>query len=180
MKNKTPSPHEILLFTRLNTPNGGGHTGADGGWWLRCLDRSARIERANGGASGLNRSSAFLVGFELDLMAAIAYEASGSTRQALRRHEVADSVSTSLAPRSQPTTTRSKHYLLTVGRSARRQQAWHGSLPPLIVHVNCAGPGRFCSRMSSTPPIRTIRGSPGSSRAAARTTYIGSNLRSDV
>ena len=76
---------------------------ADGGWWLRCWRSDVRVRPANGGGIGHNFTGVLLMVFELILMAAIAQEASGSTGEALRGHEVAYPVRTSLVPRSQPT-----------------------------------------------------------------------------
>ena len=105
------------------------------------LAASARVRPANGGATGRNFGGALLAGFELALMAAIAQEASESAQQALRPHEVADSVRTPLAPRSQPTAAYRKCFMPTLRRSARRQAAWHGTSP---LHV---GHARLCRAM---------------------------------
>ena len=115
--------------------NGGGHTGADGGWWLRCGESDAGFWGANGGGIDHNFIGVLLRNFELIHMAAIVEEASGSTGQALRGREVADPVRTSLAPRSQPTTALSKRHMPTLRSSFQRQPGWHGWLPLLLDHV---------------------------------------------
>ena len=101
---------------------------ADGGWWLCCGEPDAGFCGANGGSHGSNRSGALLVDFELVMMAAIVQEASGSTREALRGHEVTDTVRTSLTPRSQPTAALIKRHMPIHCRPFRRQSEWNGNL----------------------------------------------------
>ena len=122
------------------------------------LAASARVRPANGGATGRNFGGALLAGFELALMAAIAQEASESAQQAIRPHEVADSVRTPLAPRSQPTAAYSNCFMPTLRRSARRQAAWQGSLPLLFATLDYADPDCSGSRTPRPPRLWTIRG----------------------